>query len=372
MDRRTFLQDVSKKTIGLTGSLSMFGIVDFKDKKKLKNWVWIPPDLRMSDDDWKRKFEKMKESGIDAILPEVYKGRPAYYGSSRLPVRTKLLERLIPIAKSFNLEVHTWMWTMPCMLEDIQEKHPDWYTVNQLGESSLQKPAYVSYYKFLCPANEEVHEFIQDTVAELSQYDVAGVHLDYVRYPDVILPKGLWKKYNLVQDKEYPQFDYCYCDTCRKKFKEKFGLDPLKIKEPSEHQAWIQFRYDQVTNLVNNKLIPVAHKNGKMMSAAVFPNWKNVRQEWHAWKLDAVLPMLYNRFYFEGAEWIKNQCEKGIKALRFNTKLYSGLMLDEPEKFKDYIIKSIEGGASGISIFSSRRLKDEHLKIVQKVLKRNG
>jgi len=52
-------------------------------------------------------------------------------------------------------------------------------------------------------------------------------------FPDVILAEGLWAKYDLVQDKEYPQFDYCYCETCRNKFQKLEGIDPLKIKEPS-------------------------------------------------------------------------------------------------------------------------------------------
>jgi uncharacterized lipoprotein YddW (UPF0748 family) len=370
MNRRVFIHSFGLQSIGFLSLCSLLNTLGCTSPRvrTSKNWIWVPPDRRADDDDWKRRFEKFKNAGIDAVLPEVYRGRPAYYGSSRFPVQAEFLEQIIPIARSFQLEIHTWMWTMPCMLEDIQKNHPDWYNVNRLGESSVEKPAYVTYYKFLCPAKEEVHEFIQDTVRELAQYDVDGVHLDYVRYPDVILPKGLWKKYDLVQDKEYPQFDYCYCHTCREKFKNQEGIDPLEIEDPSTHEAWIQFRHDQVTNMVNNVLIPTAHKYDKIMSAAVFPNWENVRQEWYSWKLDAVLPMLYNRMYQADAEWIKQQCVKGIKSLKHDTQLYSGLMLDKPDKFKDYVIKSFEGGAKGISIFSSRRLRDEHLDILERVL----
>jgi uncharacterized lipoprotein YddW (UPF0748 family) len=365
--RRTFLQNGA---FGIAGMFSLNSAPVIKSSaRKSKNWIWISPNLNLSDDDWKKRFEKLKLAGIDALLPEIYKGGSAYFGSNRFPVRAEILERFIPLAKSFELEVHTWMWTMPCLQKNIQEKHPDWYNVNRFGESSLKKPAYVGYYKFLCPAKEEVHEFIQGTVEELSQFDVDGIHLDYVRYPDVILPKGLWSKYDLIQDKEYPQFDYCYCETCRNKFKEQAGIDPLKIKEPSEHKAWLQFRYDQVTNLVNNKLIPTGHKNGKIMSAAVFPNWKNVRQEWPVWKLDAVLPMLYNTYYFEDAKWIKYHCKKGNESLKFNTNLYSGLMIDKPDDLKENIQKSFEGDAKGISLFSMRSLKDEHVDMLSSVLK---
>jgi len=364
------MQDIFQKTLAVTGYLTFFNTLNGNNKglRKSKNWVWITHDIQASDDDWKRRFEKLKNAHIDALLTEVYNGKAAYFGSSRLPVKAEYLERLIPIAKSFQLEIHAWMWTMPCSLRSIQKEHPDWYMVNGLGESSLRKPAYVDYYKFLCPAKEEVQDFIQGTVKELSEYDIDGIHLDYVRYPDVIIAKGLWSKYNIVQDKEYPQYDYCYCETCREKFKSKEGVDPLTIKEPSMNQAWLQFRYDQVTNLVNDKLIPAAHKSGKLISAAVFPNWQNVRQQWYKWKLDAVMPMLYNRLYLTNAEWIKQFTKAGIKSLKYDTKYYSGLLVDEPDKFKDYVYKAFEGGAKGISLFSLKALSKEHFKILSDIL----
>ena len=46
-------------------------------------------------------------------------------------------------------------------------------------------------------------------IVEMNAVD--GVHLDYVRHCDVILPRGLWERYDLVQDIEHPEFDFCYC-----------------------------------------------------------------------------------------------------------------------------------------------------------------
>jgi uncharacterized lipoprotein YddW (UPF0748 family) len=370
MNRRRFLLKIFHGILGISGYMTLFNTIGYSNPaiRKSKNWVWITPDIEATDDDWKRRFEQLKKAHIDSILPEVYNGSSAFFGSTRLPVKAEYLERLIPIAKSFQLEIHAWMWAMPCMLEDIEKNHADWYAVNRLGDSSLEKPAYVDYYKFLCPVNEEVQDFIQSNVKELSEYDVDGIHLDYIRYPDVILPKGLWPKYNIIQDKEYPQYDYCYCDVCRKKFKSLVGIDPTTLENPSTNQAWLQFRYDQVTHLVNKKLIPVAHKYNKIISAAVFPNWKNVRQQWSEWKLDAVMPMLYNRFYLADAEWIRQFTIAGIQSLKYKTKYYSGLMVDEPEQFKDYIYKAFEGGAQGICLFSLNALSDEHLKILEALL----
>jgi uncharacterized lipoprotein YddW (UPF0748 family) len=367
MNRRKFLKDMAVKSVATIGFFNM-PTLSFNENKS-KNWVWITPDLEATVDDWKSRFDKLKDSGFDAILVEVYNGRYAFFESSGLPVKEKYLEKLIPIARSAGLEIHAWMWCMPCLVPEIQEKHPQWYAVNRLKQSALDKPAYVDYYKFLCPAKEEVHEFIRGTVTELAQFDVDGIHLDYIRYPDVILAKGLWSKYNIVQDKEYPEYDYCYCDTCRKKFSDLTGRDPLEIKDPSIDGAWLQFRYDQVTHLVNDILIPAGHKENKIMSAAVFPNWRKVRQEWRNWQLDAVLPMLYNTFYLTDSEWIKQSVKEGLKSLKHDTKLYSGIFMDEPEKLKDYAVKSFEGGAMGISAFALSGLTDDHLKRLAPVLK---
>lgn len=371
MNRRTFLREAGMTAAGLACCSPVLGKPSggVPQVRKSKNWAWIGSDAEASDDYWKARFEKLKEARFDAVLPEVYNGRASHFRSDRFGTRAGWLERLIPIARSFGLEIHAWMWTVPCLLEDVLRKHPDWYMVNRLGESSADQPAYVDYYRFLCPSREEVREFIRETVREISRFDVDGVHLDYVRYPDVILAKGLWPKYNVIQDREYPRFDYCYCGTCRTKFREQHGIDPMDIEEPSVNREWLQFRYDQVTGLVNNWLIPAGRQHGKIMSAAVFPNWRHVRQEWRAWNLDAVLPMLYNRYYLEGAAWIADQCREGIRSLQHSTQLYSGLMLDRPETLKEYAMKSFEGGAAGISIFSLRRLTDEHLTKLAEVIK---
>ncbi|MDN5200174.1 Tat pathway signal protein [Fulvivirgaceae bacterium BMA10] len=379
MDKRKFLKLSSLSALGLLHTNQLLSSSDPNmlkssgvKKGTMKNWVWITPDTKASADDWKKRFAMMKEAGIDAILPEVYTGSGAYFESSRLPVRDAWLERLIPIARAMDLEIHTWMWTMPCLIPEIVEKHPKWYNVNRKGESSSTKPAYVNYYKFLCPSREPVHEFIKGTVKELSQYDVDGVHFDYVRHPDVILAEALQPKYNIVQDKEYPEYDYCYCENCRSLYKAQHGEDPLKMDDPSKSETWRQFRYDLISNLVNNKLIPEAKKQNKMVSAAVFPNWQNVRQEWHTWKLDAALPMLYHNFYNEDINWIKEQCAIGTKSLKYDTKLYSGLFVPQlsPGELSKAVKASMQGGASGISLFAFGSMKEAHWKALKTSIKK--
>jgi uncharacterized lipoprotein YddW (UPF0748 family) len=333
--------------------------------RRTKNWVWITLERDQPADAWKRDFARMRAAGIQAVIPEVYDGRHAYWGSSRLPVRSERLELLLPLAKAEGLEVHAWMWCMPCMLESVLTKHPDWYNVNAMGQSAADKPAYVDYYRFLDPANPEVREFVRQTVSELSSIDaLTGVHLDYIRHPDAILPKGLWAKYGLVQEQVHPEFDYGYTMYARNAFKQKHGVDPLDIADPLAHQAWFEFRLDSVTELVNEHLVPAARSRGKQISAAVFPGptmaREMVRQDWGRWKLDAFMPMLYHSFYEAGAEWVLEQTREGVRAVE--QPVYSGLFVPSvvAPGLSRIIAGALTGRASGVALFHAHAM-DESL-----------
>ncbi|ELR72144.1 Tat (twin-arginine translocation) pathway signal sequence domain protein [Fulvivirga imtechensis AK7] len=382
MKKREFLKTLGKGSLAIVSSHTLLQACIPKEtgstvsevknlSPNTKNWTWVTPEKGLSADQWKRKLSLVKDSGIDAILLEVYNGNHTYYDNNRLPVEEKLLEKLVPICKELGLEFHAWMWTMPCNNEKIVKEHPDWYAVNGLGQSAATHPAYVDYYKFLCPCHPEAQEFVRQNVEALAQInDIDGVHLDYVRLPDVILAEALQPKYDIIQDREYPQYDYCYSQYCRDQFKKKTGIDPLKdLKDPSANQEWRQFRYDAITNLVNNKLVPEAKKYNKKVTAAVFPNWESVRQQWGNWHLDAYLPMLYHNFYNEDINWIREHTEKGIARLQDKKPVYSGLYIPSlsPKELQQAYEAALQGGAGGISIFSMNQVSEEHWRALAEV-----
>lgn len=330
---------------------------------KLKHWTWIGMDVDSTDEHWRRFLAQLRAAGIDAILPEVVSNSAAAYGSGHLPVRGPWLERLLPLAQEAGLEVHAWVHVMPCNIPAVYEKHPEWYAVNCIGESTADKPPYVGYYRFLCPSRPEVQEFLSRRIRELAAFDgLTSVHLDYIRFPDVILASGLQPKYDLVQDREYPQFDYCYCDVCRSLFREQTGVDPLDLEDPSQDASWRQFRYDRISHMVRDVLAPVARDAGKQVTAAVFPNWEHVRQEWHTWDLDAVLPMLYHSFYNGDIDWIEAQCREGVERLPATVPLYSGVFIPalRPEELAPAVHASLAGGAQGVSLFSAQAASPKH------------
>jgi len=342
----------------------------FTSEKFVPCYAWLGGPGNASDMELKEYFSDLKNKGIDGLM---YNGGqdPATY------------VRVGKIAKEVGLEFFTWIPTM------IQRNNPalnkEWYAINGLGESAFDKPAYVNYYKFLCPSREEVYQFLEEMYGKIADIqEVDGIHLDYIRFPDVILAEGLWKKYNLVMDKEYPQFDYCYCEQCVGNFKEKTGIDIKTVDNPSEVEEWKQFRYDLITHIVN-RLADMVHSKNKQINAAVFPGpnsiaKKIVRQEWDKWNLDAFYPMNYNDFYLKGTTWIGEVSKEAINALNGEKPVYSGLFIcpnpdkknEEPdpenhgltpEELEPAIRESIKNGAAGICLFTPRRMTDAHWEV---------
>lgn len=345
------------------------------DKSLPNYWLWLRPDLKHTDDDWKRIFAEIKDLGFEAVLPQIFSSNKALFDIENYETEEPWLERIIPIAHNAGLEIHAWMWTMPCNNPRIIENHPDWYVVNRLGKPAHTDPAYVDYYKFLCPRKAPVREFVQQRVKALAAIsELDGIHLDYVRMPDVILAEALQPKYDIVQDKEFPEYDYCYCETCRDAYRAKTGIDPMEIEDPQNDKDWYQFRYDAVVQMVNDYLVPAAKEKDKWITAAVFPNWESVRQQWHKFDLDAFLPMLYHGFYNENIDWIGDETRKAIDRFEKKKPIYSGMFLPHiaPEELIKAVNSAYDGGASGFCLFAYNDLKPEmKIQVKQVIADRN-
>ena len=347
MNRRSFVNKVGLGALSLCGAGSALTLraADRAVKPGLaKNWIWTGLDTGATPDQQKRRFENIRQSGIQAVL---------FSGVN---------SEVFALAKEQGLETHAWTWTLCRGDKDLLEKHPDWYGVSRSGVSAATKPPYVGYYHFLCPSHEEVQQHLAKMFSDLADTpNLDGIHLDYIRYPDVILPVALWKQYNLVQDTELPQFDFCYCSVCRAAFKKNAGVDPLDLPDPSVDAAWRQYRYDSVTRLVN-QLAEVVHQKRKQITAAVFPSpsiaRKLVRQDWTQWNLDAVLPMTYQSFYNEKVDWIEQAVKEGVSALPASRPLYAGLYLPDLKteaEFNQAVRCARAGGAKGVSLFGGLR-----------------
>ncbi|MDM1293335.1 hypothetical protein HX021_03385 [Sphingobacterium sp. N143] len=274
----------------------------------------------------------------------------------------------VPIAKKYGIQVIAWLWTMNLEhdRDKILKEHPEWFSVNRNGKSLADTTAYVDYYKFLSPVVPGVKEYIKQKIQSYCEVEgLSGISIDYHRYVDVVLPTTLWPKYNIVQDREYPAWDYGYHPIAVEKFKKQYGYDPHAQQDPSKDLKWRQFRCDQITEMAN-MIADVVHANGKIMAASPFPTPKMasrmVRQDWGKWNLDIVFPMVYSSFYTEDPSFIKDCTLENVKDKGNNTTLYCGLMAKNNDEMFVDMDEALNNGAQGISIFTIHSLKDPAIK----------
>lgn len=361
--------------------IAMFGVLllmacQTKRENVLPIYVWQSwGDSTITADSIRKDFEEWKSHGVTGVCFN------AGFDTAKISTAAK-------IAKELGLEYHAWI---PTMIQAGQDS--TWYTVNRLGESAYDKQAYVPYYTTLDPRNPEVEKFLIEkysAVADIPEVDY--IQLDYIRYADVILARGLWDKYGLNMEKEYPKADYCYCDSCVAAFKAQTGIDIKKVEDPSTVKEWAQFRCDAVTKLVNN-IVDAMHAKGKKVSADVFPGpdsyarWM-VRQEWNKWNVDALFPMNYNDFYMEPASWVGKVTEEEVKSVASKgTPVYSGIFICKDWRHKDKVVdpensgllpkeieaavtSSMAAGAKGISIFTPKDMTPEHWAALEATVKK--
>jgi len=340
VDRRRFLWMLGSGLLALTGrQRRAAGSVALPPLGK-RCWTWTRNRAEVDDAELAILFEEIAAAGIHAVN----------IGGAD--------ERSCRLAREAGLEPHAWLWTLCRRDPELMANHPDWYAVNRLGDSTHDKPPYVPYYRFLCPSRREVRDHLVGMVGALAEQEwLAGVHLDYVRLPDVILPRGLWGKYDLVQDEELPEFDYCYCRNCRGRFAEEAGADPLMLPDPPADPDWRRFRQRMVTELVT-ELAAAVHAHGKPISAAVFPTpdiaRSLVRQDWPSWPVDLLLPMVYHNFYEQPVAWIETAVAEGRAALPPGKALVPALYLpalEAPGEYEAALKAARNGGAAAVAIF---------------------
>ncbi|NQU84818.1 MAG: family 10 glycosylhydrolase [Mariniphaga sp.] len=354
MKKRDFIKSTFLSGLGILAFHPSFGNPKNKKNKpkSLKNWVWENPNEEEDIRTLAEKYSGFYKAGIQGIFFE--------HDS----------EKHFRAAKKEGLETHRWMWIMNRGEKELLENHPEWYAVSRNGKSCATDPPYVNYYRWLCPSKPEVQNYLKQQVQnELEKDYIDGIHLDYIRYCDVILPVNLWEKYGIEQTRELPEYDFCYCKTCRSKFKDEHGIDPVEIEYPDQSLSWRNFRYDRITNVVN-QLAEIAGQNKKPITAAVFPTpevaRRIVRQDWTNWKLDGICPMIYHGFYKEPVSWIGDAVKEGVHFLNGKFPLYAGLFLPDfksDDELKKGIETAINNGASGVSLFG--RIDENVLEVLR-------
>ena len=259
-----------------------------------------------SEADLAKVFDRMAEAGINTIFFETLNSGYTIYPSKIAPQQNPLVEGWDPLKAAVKLahergmELHAWIWTFAAVnqrhneilnlprnyLGPVLAKHPDWVATDNEGS----RFHYSSGKVFFDPANPDVQRYLLSLLTEIAtDYEVDGIHLDYIRYPFQSLSGKI---------------TYGYGKAAREQFKEQTGFDPITLN-PNHYlwSRWTDFRIEQIDNFV-----AAASQNLKQLrpeltlSTAVFPmpeqdRLSKIQQHWEKWVnkkwIDMLVPMTY-------------------------------------------------------------------------------
>ena len=178
-------------------------------------------------------------------------------------------------------------------------------------------------------------------------YDVAGLHFDYIRYPGM---------------------EGCYCPGCRQRFETGVGSPvktwPADVVNGPLREKFLQFRRDNITRLVAAVSEQARKaKPGIKISAAVFPDWKSARdddvgQDWKLWVekgyLDFVCPMQYT----DNGAWFEAQTKRNMAMVGGKIPLLPGIGATiglAPDGTLQQVLAARKQGTSGFVLFNFDR-----------------
>lgn len=238
---------------------------------------------------WDEAIHLLAENGFTDILPNMLWGGSAYYESQVLPVAADVATRgdavaaCVAACRKYGVRCHVWKvnfnmgWSAP---KAFRERMKAEGRTQVLFDGSAED-------QWLCPSHPDNQALEINAMVEVAaNYDVDGVHFDYIRYP---------------------HDNACFCPGCRQRFEVELGHpvahwpDDLR-QDPALKAKWLSFRCAQITRVVagvHEALEKV--KPHVALSAAVFPNYLKDRdeigQDWKLWcergYLDFVCPMDY-------------------------------------------------------------------------------
>lgn len=351
--------------------------------------LWVTRFDYDSPDDVKRIIRNVGEAGFTDVFFQIRGNATAFYKSELEPWAHELsdndisklgqdpgwdpLQLAIDTAEPFGLRVHAYMNVMPGWkgnkpppekASQLWVAHPDWFMVDSYGDK--MRPT-SGWYSFLNPVVPEVRMHLKGIVKELCAYDVAGIHLDYIRYP---------YDYHLVAGQHYPdatdeelarRADFSYDSASQSALYHAYGWDVTK-KQIED------FRRDSITKVVRDLsyVMQVEKPGGCVLSASVLGNPVDGRA--HAYQdsglwvrsglIDWAVQMNYATRSFDRH---LSSMQKATGKKGFNSSVVVGVYLKHDE---ERILKQIEtiqaSNSRGLALFSYEFLFGKNHQITEK------
>lgn len=321
--------------------------------------LWVIRTALGSAEQVRAMVAQADASGFNTLLVQVRGRGDALYASAHEPRAESLpddpsfdpLQVAIEEAHARGMAVHAWVNTYlvwgpvdpPRSPEHLVNAHPDWLAVpRSLGRQLYDHdPHTVDYVArlidyaaantakleglFTSPSHPEVQQRVLQVWIDLARnYDVDGIHFDYVRFPSPHFDysRGALERFRTWVEPRLAAHRFSELVAAAEQ-------EPYAMADALP-ELWNVFRRDSVTSLVRHIYREVkAIRPELVVSAAVLPDQRKARevrfQAWSAWLADGIIDVAVPMAYTVDSELFHNWIASARVTAGSRERLWAGI-----------------------------------------------
>lgn len=320
-----------------------------------------------SDAEVRSTLEKAKSLGLNALYIETWYNGEVLGFSEIVGHHTDLngeydaLEGFCRIAKEYDIEIHAWVENFFIGTVAQSQSDPD-ALINKIPEDQIlldregrnYNQVQDGQFVFLNPYNRECRDFVLSVYKEIiTKYDVAGLHLDYIRFPE-------WN---------YGESDYGYNEDTMEAFKQESGYKgSVKVLTTGTYyNQWVIFRQNIINSFVKEIFdMVMATRPDVWISCAAYPGIPNVKntiyQDVDNWVKNGWIDEVFSMTYSDSNEYVHDNASKFVNLVgdkSFYSVGLSAFGTTPSDVFAQQFDVVRKAGASGAAMFSLANVNSE-------------
>lgn len=297
--------------------------------------------------DWETVMQTLQAANFNCLFFRAGRGGNVVYRSPFLPrdawaeqADLDELANATQAAQRYGIELHAWRVNFHFGTA------PDWLKEQMAKDDRLVRDPDGKQALWLNPADPRNQEHEFRAMTELLAYPVAGVHFDYIRYPEV------------------PHYRFDYSEIARRQFEQATGivltdfprqvlLGPLKLR----YDDW---QRDNITNLVRRVYVAVKNANPQCaVSAAVWQRHRYyfalIKQDWVRWVREGILDFVCPMDYTANATLFAERVKEQVTEVNGTVPIAPGIgayLMDDEWQLVEQVKIARDLGADGFVVFS--------------------
>jgi uncharacterized lipoprotein YddW (UPF0748 family) len=314
--------------------------------------MWVTRWDYNTPDDVKIIIDNAVSAGINMIFFQVRGNGTVLYPSEREVWSEKFnftdpgwdpLQLAVDYGHLNEIQIHAWVnvypgWqgnALPDHGGQLYLLHPDWFMVDRYH----QRQPLNSHYVWLSPTHPQVRDHLLGLCKEIyTQYDIDGLHLDYIRFPSNA---------------------YSYDEASLKSFVIKYGARPEE-----KPVLWDSWRRDAISLFAEQLYQEMkSHDPKQVLSASVIGDHMEARrvflQDSHEWLARGAMDMLFPMIYTSDHRLFKRRLQDHLHNTH-DRLIIPGIMVNSPAGLATQMRIASELGCEGTALFAYSTLFPNH------------